>query len=164
MERAVELGQTKNKKLWVHWQKSIAFWWSYQIALQGQWHMRCLTMAMLTKRLQDLVWGEQNKNFVFRGKLLFTVCRWIMRDDNRAHSRGGDLCFSIFISAVPFIFHPPPEFPLGKYLPLFSGLTLTRVSQGDFINQAFQGWKNWNSIIIQIDNHNPLQDLSVQWI
>ena len=49
--------------------------------------------------------------------------------------------FSIFISAaVPFIsfLSPPPEFPLGRYLPLFSGLTLTRVSQADFIKQDFQ--------------------------
>ena len=80
---------------------------------------------------------------------------------------GNKVYLSIFISAaVPFIFFlsPPPEFPLGKYLPLFSGLTLTRVSQADFINQASRGEMNSNLILITIDNHNPLQDLTVQWI
>ena len=54
---------------------------------------------------------------------------------------GNEVYLSIFISAaVPFIsfLSPPPEFPLGKYLPLFSGLTLTRVSRADFIKQDFQ--------------------------
>ena len=69
---------------------------------------------------------------------------------------------------LPFISHPllplPPEFPLGKFLPLFSGLTLTRVSQGDFINQTFQGWKELKFNSDLIDNQNLFYDLSVQKI